>query len=170
MATTLSTQDRLQPALLDRLIDDEPEKKVETREARTITVRRLRAAVLRDLTWLLNCTRVPDEDLPATLYPEVAKSTLAYGMPALAGNSASGVDIADLESRIRRAITEFEPRMVPGTLSVRAVMAEKSLDHHNQIQVEIRGSLWSVPVPIEMLLRTDLDLESGSIRVQDLGG
>lgn len=166
---TLSPQERLQPALLDRLIDDEPDKSAEPRESRLITVRHLRSAVLRDLEWLFNCTRMRDDDLDAERYPQAAHSTLAYGLPALAGNTVSGMDIRSLESRIRAAIIEFEPRLVAATLQVRALMAEKSIDHHNQIQVEIRGSLWSVPVPIEILLRTNVDLESGEIRVEDLG-
>ena len=33
----LSPQERLQPALLDRLLDNEPEKKLEPREARVMT-------------------------------------------------------------------------------------------------------------------------------------
>lgn len=165
---TLSPQERLQPALLDRLIDDEPDKPVESREARLITVRRLRAAVLRDLEWLFNSTRLADSELDDSEYPEAARSTLAYGLPALAGNTASGMDIGLLESRIRTAITQFEPRLVQSTLRVQALISDKSMDHHNQIQVEIRGSLWSVPVPIEILLRTNLDLESGEIRIEDL--
>lgn len=167
---TLAPQERLQPALLDRLIDDDPDKTAEAREARLITVRRLRAAVLRDLEWLFNCSRISDSELDPDRYPHAARSTLAYGLPALAGNTVSGMDVGSLESRIRSAIIEFEPRMVASTLQVRALMSEKSMDHHNQIQVEIRGSLWSVPVPIEILLRTNLDLESGEIRIEDIGG
>ncbi|MGQ0697753.1 MAG: type VI secretion system baseplate subunit TssE [Panacagrimonas sp.] len=166
---TLSPQERLQPALLDRLIDEEPDKTLESREARLISARRLRAAVLRDLAWLFNSTRQTGDEIDAEQYPHSARSTLAYGLPPLAGNSASSVDGAMLEVSIRDAIIAFEPRIVPETLQVHALMSETSLDHHNQIQLEIRGSLWSVPVPIEMLLRTDLDLESGEIQVQDLG-
>lgn len=166
---TLSPQERLQPALLDRLIDEDPDKTQEPREARLITARKLRAAVLRDLAWLFNSTRQTGNETDADRYPFASQSTLSYGLPPLAGNSASSVDGATLEANIRDAIVAFEPRIVPGSLQVQALMSEASLDHHNQIQLEIRGSLWSVPVPIEMLLRTDLDLESGEIRVQDLG-
>lgn len=166
---TLSPQERLQPALLDRLIDEDPDKTQESREARLISARRLRAAVLRDLAWLFNSSRQIGNEMDAERYPYCATSTLAYGLPPLAGNSASSMDGETLETNIRDAIIAFEPRIVPESLQVHALMSEASLDHHNQIQLEIRGSLWSVPVPIEMLLRTDLDLESGEIRVQDLG-
>ena len=167
---TLSPQERLQPALLDRLIDDEPDKKVESRESRVVSIRRLREAVLRDLAWLFNCTRPSDEELDTERHPHVARSTLAFGLPALAGNTASGMDIAMLESRIHAAITEFEPRLVPETLKVEAKAVDKTLDHHNQIEVQIRGSLWAQPVPIEILLKTEVDLESGQVEIQDLGG
>ena len=46
---TLRAQDRLQPALLDRLTDDNPESRSESTEARVINRSRLRDMVLRDL-------------------------------------------------------------------------------------------------------------------------
>lgn len=164
---TLAPQERLQPALLDRLIDDEPDKTEEPRESRVITLRRLREAVLRDLTWLFNCSAHVEGEIDSGLYPEVPDSTINYGLPPLAGNTASSVSGLHLEQAIREAILRFEPRMVPETLQVRALLTERSLDHHNQIQVEIRGSLWSVPVPIELLLKTQLDLESGQVEVRE---
>ena len=164
---SLSPQERLQPALLDRLIDDEPDKAEETRESRLITVRKLREAVLRDLTWLFNSSWHTEGDIDSKRYPHARNSTLAFGLPPLAGNTASGMDVNTLENSIREAITRFEPRLVPGSLQIRAMLSGKSLDHHNQIQVEIRGSLWSVPVPIELLLHTDVDLESGQVEVRE---
>ena len=84
---SLSPQDRLQPALLDRLIDDEPEKTVETREARMITVRRLREAVLRDLSWLFNSSSFTESEIDARDYPHVSNSVVAYGLSPMAGNT-----------------------------------------------------------------------------------
>ena len=55
MADTFA-RDRLQPALLDRLIDDNPSSRVESPEERSISKGKLRASVLRDLSWLLNAT------------------------------------------------------------------------------------------------------------------
>ena len=46
---TLRAQDRLQPALLDRLTDDDPASRAETMDARVINRTRLRELVLRDL-------------------------------------------------------------------------------------------------------------------------
>jgi hypothetical protein len=60
-------EEQLQPALLDRLTDEEPDKKLEPRRERVMSKRRMRDAVLRDLAWLFNTTRLdPDMD-PVTL-------------------------------------------------------------------------------------------------------
>ena len=48
-------------------------------------------------------------------------------------------------------------------------MRDNELDHHNVVSIEIRGTLWAHPLPIELLLRTDLDLETGEVRIHDLG-
>jgi type VI secretion system protein ImpF len=76
--------------------------------------------------------------------------------------------VSTLEATIREAIVRFEPRILPGTLTVRALDASSVLDTHNVIEFEIRGHLWSQPVPLEILLRTQLDLEAGQVEVRDL--
>jgi len=58
MPEPLPPQERLQPALLDRLTDDEPDKKLEPREMRVLSKRKLRESVLRDLAWLFNSTKL----------------------------------------------------------------------------------------------------------------
>src|SRR5260370_12294433 len=78
----LAQQEGLQPCLLDRITDDAPEKKQESRDQRVVSLRRLREGVLRDLAWLLNATNMAVlEDL--TDYPYVAQSVLNYAMPRL---------------------------------------------------------------------------------------
>lgn len=166
---TLTTQEKLQPALFDRLIDDDADKSVEARESRLITGRRLRAAVLRDLAWLFNASR-PSEGIDPVAMPHAYNSVINYGLPALSGTTASSIGAVDLENRIRDAILTFEPRIIPDSLQVMAIVSERVLDHHNQIQVEIRGKLWAQPVPLEILLRTAVDLETNQTTLQDVGG
>lgn len=166
MATRAPDRDRLQPALLDRLLDDEPDKLVESAAARVLTKQQLRQAVLRDLTWLLNCVRPPGIDNERE--PYAAASVLNYGLPALSGVQASTLDVATLEQNVRQAILLFEPRILPDTLRVRALESISMLDTHNQIALEITGLLWSQPVPLEILIRTELDLETGQVDVRDV--
>ena len=117
-----SSTERLQPSLLDRLTDDAPTVLTEPREARVLTKGQLRTAVLRDLAALMNaiCLGAGD-DLSA--YPEVERSVLNYGMPAFAGETASTLDVHDLEEGIRSAILRFEPRVLPNSLLVEAMAA-----------------------------------------------
>jgi type VI secretion system protein ImpF len=167
MADTVAPQDRLQPALLDRLTDDEPEKKVEPREMRVLSKRKLRESVLRDLAWLFNATQLEAVNSLANA-PQVRKSVLNFGLPALSGNTASSLDITDLTRAVRDAILTFEPRILPSTLQVRTMLEAGDLDHHNVIAVQIEGQLWAQPIPLEFLVRTDFDLETGKVQITDL--
>ena len=167
MAEQRPPQDRLQPALLDRLTDDEPDRKQEPLEVRVLSKRRLRQSVLRDLAWLFNATRLETGTEFANA-PLVRNSVVNYGLPALSGKGLSSLDSTDLTRAIRDAILSFEPRILPATLQVRAVTEEGSLDHYNVIGIEIRGELWAQPVPLEFLVRTEFDLETGKVRIDDL--
>jgi len=165
MAET-TPQDRLQPALLDRLTDNEPDKKQEPRERRVLTKSQLRAAVLRDLTWLLNSVQMESgEDLEA--YPEVRRSVLNYGLPSLSGETAATIEIGDVEQAIRAAILRYEPRLLPDSLKIEVVEDGSVLDWHNIISIRISAQLWAQPVPLEMLLRTEFDLETGQVHLLD---
>jgi len=167
MAETPPAQDRLQPALLDRLTDEEPDKRLEPRERRVLSRARLRQAVLRDLAWLFNTTRL-ESDTDLSRVPYARRSVINFGLPSLSGKPASSLDITDLERGIRQAILDFEPRIAPDSLQVRAIVESRSLDHHNVIGVEIHGQLWAQPVPLELLLRTEIDLETGKVQIADL--
>jgi type VI secretion system protein ImpF len=167
MVEKLLPQDRLQPALLDRLTDDEPDKKQEPREARVLSKGRMRQSVLRDLAWLFNATRL-EAVTDLAKVPHVRRSVVNYGLPALSGRTASSLDVGDLARAVREAILTFEPRIVPATLQIRTVLEAGSLDHHNVIGVEIHGELWAQPVPLEFLVRTEFDLETGKVQIADL--
>ena len=167
MAEQILPQDRLQPALLDRLTDDEPDKKQEPREARVLSKARMRQSVLRDLAWLFNATRF-EGSTELTEAPFVRQSVLNFGLPAMSGKVASSLDVTDLTRAIREAILTFEPRILPHTLEIKTLLEAGVLDHHSVIGVEIHGQLWAQPVPLEFLVRTDFDLETGKVRITDL--
>lgn len=164
----LTPQERLQPALLDRLADDRPEKKIEPREERVMTKSQLRQAVLRDLAWLFNTTKL-DAHQDFTGFTFAERSVINFGLPALSGETASTLDIIALERSIKQAIVDFEPRIIPSSLQVEALVTELQLDRHNVISVQIKGELWAYPVPLELLLQTDVDLETGQVEIRELG-
>jgi type VI secretion system protein ImpF len=164
----VDVRNRLQPALLDRLTDDHPGDRVEAEDHRVMSKAQLRQAVLRDLGALFNAVQPLGRS--ADPYPLLADSVLNYGLPPLSGQLASKLDIGTLEAVIREAIVRFEPRILADTLEVRALEATSALDTHNVVEFEIRGHLWSQPVPLEILLRTQLDLEAGQVEVRDAAG
>ena len=161
-----SEGDRLQPALLDRLCDDEPENRKETLQFSVVSKGRLKRMVLRDLSWLLNTTAHHTDD-QLDDHPEVKRSVINYGIPVLSGKNFSSVDWNELERGIQEAVEFFEPRILPETLKVTAIRPADSLGHHNLVQFELRGELWSIPFPVELLIRSELDLESGQSRLTD---
>ena len=161
----LTSREKLQPSLLDRLTDDEPDRKIESRDKRVLTGLQLRESVRRDLTWLLNHTRLQTmQDLAA--YPEVARSTLNYGIPDLAGKTASTVDVRALEDALRASILTFESRLLPDTIRLRSVVGSKECSH-NALVFVIEAELWAQPVPLRIFLKTDLDLETGEISISE---
>jgi len=165
---TPRAQDRLQPALLDRLTDDDPSSQVESAEARVISRHRLRDSVLRDLAWLFNATS-SGADTDWSRASHARRSVLNFGVPPLSGQTASTIDPTLLQQRVKQAILDHEPRILKDTLVVEAVVSELQLDHHNQIGLRISGQLWAQPVPLELLLHTDIDLETGRVAVRELG-
>ena len=167
MAEQLTPQERLQPALLDRLTDEEPDKTQELREHRVLSKSRLRQAVLRDLVWLFNSTRL-ERGSSLSHLPHARRSVINYGLPAHSGQTASTLDIQDVERDLKQAILDFEPRILPETIEVKAIADVNQLDRHNIIGIQIRGQLWAQPVPLEMLIRTEIDLETGKVNIADL--
>jgi len=159
-----SNRDRINPSLLDRLTDEAPGEAAQRGGA--VSLSELRKSVLRDLNWLFNTSQLLRAE-EAEACPLVRKSVLNYGLPALAGIAASGLDVRKLERALRQAIIDFEPRILPDSVSVKALIDHQSLDHHNVISLQIEALLWAQPVPIELLLRTQFDLESGQNRVDE---
>jgi type VI secretion system protein ImpF len=160
-----SNRDRINPSLLDRLTDEEPGNAA-ARGGASLSLSELRRSVLRDLNWLFNASQFMRAEALEP-WPQVGNSVLNYGLPPLSGLSASGLDVVQLERTLRRAIIDFEPRILPDSISVKAELERDSLDHHNVLSLKIEGLLWAQPVPIELLLRTKLDLESGQNRVDE---
>ena len=160
----LFPKERLQPSLLDRLSDDEPYKKVESREQRVLSFQKLKRSVVRDIEWLLNAGCL-ESTLDLEPFPEVRQSVLNFGVPDLTGSTISSVDATSLERMLRQRILDFEPRILRRSLKVRVT----DKDEHNTIIIEIEGELWSQPMPERLYLKTILDLELGDFQVKTGG-
>jgi type VI secretion system protein ImpF len=76
---------RVTPSVLDRLIDLEPKISTEAPKSRSTSLQELKAAVRRDLEWLLNTRCHGDLDDVENL--EVRRSVAFYGLPDIMGMS-----------------------------------------------------------------------------------
>ncbi len=158
----LTLQERLQPSLLDRLTDHEPNNPKEGAEHRVMSLAQLKASVLRDLAWLFNTCALFDPE-PAAQSP-AGSSVLNFGLPPLAGHTASSIDVQAVEALLVATIAAYEPRILKGSLQIRARLETGEMNH-NALSFEIEGDLWAEPVPLRLLLSTALDLESGHVTV-----
>ena len=55
----------------------------------------------------------------------------------------------------------------PDTLQVTGIRPEDPHRHHNVITMQISGQLWAQPYPLELLIKTDLNLESGEVKLAE---
>jgi type VI secretion system protein ImpF len=160
----LTPKEKLQPSLLDRLTDVRPDVRTSSGVVRVLSMDELRDGVRRDLAALFNATSLEVvEDL--TDYPNVQRSTLNFGMPDLSGRTASGLDVPELERSLQRAIHEFEPRLLEDTVKISSEAYDAK--SHNTMVAIIEAELWSQPLPQKLMLRTELDLESGDVKLQE---
>jgi len=154
--------EKLQPCLLDRLTDDEPTVKEESRAQRVVSLQKYRLGVLRDLEWLFNsqpCLDFGDGDFSLKDYPEAFKSVINYGTRQLSGVTSPNSE--HLQEELSRAIELFEPRIMAHGLAVHADI------ERNVLTFEIRGDLWANPVPEQLHLKSSVDLEIGQCVIGD---
>src|SRR5215469_1603694 len=137
--------EKVQPCLLDRLVDERPEVRTET-TGRGISLSRYRKGVLRDIEWLLNAkSRLEHEGLAD--FPETQGSVLNFGMPDPAGKGTDRPTIAQIEKDIAAALLRFEPRIIADSLVVKLVETPTSETSAspNVLTFSITGELWASP-------------------------
>ncbi|MXN73656.1 type VI secretion system baseplate subunit TssE [Burkholderia sp. 4701] len=153
---------RLLPTLLDRLRDDAPHRATETPEDYVVTRTQMRDIVQRDLAFLLNTTNMEDL-IDRERHPHAAASTVNFGVPPLAGTFITSRKWADIEQIIRRAIRDFEPRLIPETLVVSPRQAAGANCPYNILMFEVRGMIEMDPYPLEFMVQSSLDLETSRL-------
>ena len=160
----LTPMDRLQPCLLDRLTDDEPEVSGESRDKRIVSLQRYKNAVLRDLEMLLNSKRHPLHD-NIYEFSEAARSVLNFGILDICGTPVLNAKPTEIESHVKEAIIYFEPRISQRTLTVRMISPLDS-EYIRSISFEIEAELWAQPLPDRLFVKTEVDLETGHYKLK----
>lgn len=158
--------ERLQPSLLDRLTDANPESQVEGRNDRVIDLTRLREIIKRDLSWLLN-TNNQETEIDAQQFPQVTRSVLNYGVREVAGDFSTDQRAQMIRSSIQRAIEQFEPRIMDGSLDVE--LESSDAGNGTIVTFNIRADMWAQPLPLELYLRSEIDVTTGELRLERKG-
>jgi type VI secretion system protein ImpF len=87
-------------------------------------------------------------------------------MPETTGVPVANINIETLQKRVRQAILDFEPRLVRNKLSV-TVEKQGAAMNRNSLVFLIEGEMWAQPVPQSIYVRTEFDLETGVVKVDE---
>jgi len=148
-------------SVLDRLIDTEPNLAADPPETRAQSVRRLKASLKRDLEWLLNTRKNPDE-IPESL-KEVYHSVYNFGLPDFSHMSMGAVrDRNRLLRAMETVLKIFEPRLA----DVKVNLVDAPTATNRQIRFQIDGLLKMDPAPEHVSFDTVLELTTSEYQVK----
>ncbi|HEX5483370.1 MAG TPA: type VI secretion system baseplate subunit TssE [Terriglobia bacterium] len=150
-------------SVLDRLLDSDPKSGVEAPLTRAQSLREMKAALRRDLEWLLN-TRQPlhvmaenPRELQGTIYD--------YGLPDITSLSLrSAKDQSRLLRTIESTIAEFEPRLLGVKVSLQPLS-----ESNRSLHFLIEGLLRVDPAPEHVYFDTVLETNTGEYEVKGEG-
>jgi type VI secretion system protein ImpF len=129
---------------------------------RAQSVRALKAAVRRDLEWILNTRRNPEEATED--YPECRRSLYNYGLPDFTAYSFASVsDRQRLLRHLEETIRLFEPRLD----SIRVVPVEVGNENFTRLlRFQIEALLKMDPAPEQVTFDTVLQLTNGEYQIR----
>jgi type VI secretion system protein ImpF len=82
----------------------------------------------------------------------------------VAGMTVSSLSAEEMQYQLTEALRRFEPRILANTISIEMTMAPEEMSNRS-IRFEIRGDLWSQPIPESLYIKTELDLETGKVKL-----
>src|SRR5229473_420197 len=104
-------------SILDRLIDLEPDSRVEGRSSSWEEMREYKASICRDLAAVLN-TRRSEADIDPR-YEQASNSLLTFGVTDFTSyNLKNTIEQERVRRSIERAIRQFEPRLARVTVTL----------------------------------------------------
>jgi type VI secretion system protein ImpF len=157
-------------ALVNEALRLEQIRRIERERVFTISMERLRRAVLDDLQNLFDATNAetgdPDEGDAMEATPTVRDSVLNYGLPPLAGRLGTPDLILQVAQDIERAIARFEPRVRNARVSLEEA---NQIGEGERIGFIIEGELWGYPYDEQLRIHTVLDLDVARVRLAQTG-
>jgi type VI secretion system protein ImpF len=150
----------IQPSLLDRLIDDDPERAIDVQRSRSQQLTALRNSVRRDLEALLNshrcCIALPDG------LQELRKSVLDYGIEDFLSVFAGKAEFGEtFRKSLEDTIKCFEPRFI--TVSVK--LRDDGDRRDRTLRFRIDALMYAEPAPEPVSFDSRLDPASHDFEV-----
>jgi type VI secretion system protein ImpF len=155
------TDETVTQSVIERLIDLEPGVRAEPMPSRAQSVRQLKAALRRDLEWLLNTRQIPG-GVPEA-FPGLEGSLYGYGLPDV--SNLSGHSIRDRNRLLRmleNTVSTFEPRLS----GVKVNLIDSGSNNGRQLRFQIEALLLMDPAPELISFDTVLELSSGEYQVK----
>lgn len=147
-------------SVLDRLIDNDPNSPADPPSGRLQTIRELKAALRRDLEWLLNTRRTPGAvaNTSSLLY----RSLFNYGLPDISNLSIQAVaDQNRLLRMMEQTISAYEPRIKGARVTL-----ESAGPSSRVLRFVIEGLLEMDPAPERVSFDTTLELSSREYEIK----
>jgi len=155
-------KNKLRPSILDRLLDNDPEKTVEVDRDQHQKIKDLRYSVRRDLEQLLN-TRLRIVE-PGDEYRELKLSLLNYGLPDLATINVNDiVKRKEFVEQLENLLVEFEPRFK----SVTVTYQENTDTLDRTLRFRIDAVLYADPSPEVVVFDSVLEPVSRSVNLEE---
>lgn len=155
---------KLRPSILDRLFDNEPDNQSEVDPGQHQLLKQLRSSIRRDLEHLLNTRFFVIQ--PPSIYKEIDKSLLNYGLQDLAT-----VNIIDLEKRddftrmLEKTLLQYEPRFK--SVKVSFLDDEEKIDR--TLRFRIDAVIYADPLPETIIFDSILESVTRTVSVKEIG-
>jgi len=147
-------------SVLDRLVDGDPSAQHDPAITWAQSFREVKAAVRRDLEWLLNTRQTPepaDDDLALA-----SKSVFNYGLPDVTTLTVqSAGDRSRLLRMLEATVARYEPRIQDPR-----VFVDNVAPGSRTLRFRIDGMLRVDPAPERVSFDTVLELSSGQYEVK----
>jgi type VI secretion system protein ImpF len=152
-------------SVLDRLIDDDPERAQDPPVSATQLLRAHRDAVMRDVGELLNARR--QSPGPPAHLAELVPSLADYGVVDFLGLNLASIDAREeLRASIEETIRRYEPRFMRVDVSL---FEDSEIDEgveHGTLRLRIEALLHAEPAPITVSFDSIVNPMNGAFDVE----
>ncbi len=163
--------DRLSPPLMfafrerhrPRIVEDPGDNRAGwPARVNAITEDDLREELKTDLSALMNTVNMAS-GVDLTDHPWIRRSILNYGIPEISKRTIDDYRVADIAGEIREALVQFEPRLVPQSLTVTRDPPAGSASL--TVRFFVSGEMRADPAAVTVEFVANIELDTGKMRL-----